>query len=69
MFHNLANLSGFFSLTPRFVRVKRAAGILPAEREAIAQERSNHSPIHLTTMPLPAGRWQHAKHILRFSGV
>jgi hypothetical protein len=40
---------------------KRAAGILPAERGAIAQERNNHSPIRLTTMPLPAGRWQHAK--------
>jgi hypothetical protein len=30
---------------------QRAAGILPAEREAIAQKGNNHSPIHFTTMP------------------
>jgi len=43
--------------------VERAAGVLPAGKETIAQKRNYHSPIRLTTMPLPAGRWQHAEHI------
>jgi hypothetical protein len=40
-----------------------------AGREAIPQKRDYHSPIRLTTMPLPAGRWQHATHTGKADGV
>ena len=43
---DVAQASHAFSVPPASCR---------RNREAIAQERSNHSPIRLTTMPLPSG--------------